>query len=76
MKTKKYLLMPGIIKSVNDGDHHFITRLQLLGLYGVHERECIIYEPGKIHPNVYAKLIKLYPREDGKYVKIKRRKRI
>lgn len=65
----KYLLMPGTIKSVNDGDHHFINASALVLLHGVRMNQCTAYHPGRTRPIDYARLIKLYPREDGKYVK-------
>lgn len=63
----KYLLMSGTVKSVNDGDHHFISPSMLVQLYRVGAMYCAAYHPGRTRAKDYAKLIKLYPREDGKY---------
>lgn len=68
----KYLLLPGIVRSRNDGDYHHIGRRNLIDLYGVKPRDCLLYAPGRIDKKLYAKLIKLYPREDGRYERIER----
>jgi hypothetical protein len=41
MSKVKYILYPGNVKSVNDGDWHFITYGQLIRLYGLAPAECI-----------------------------------
>lgn len=38
----RYCIHPGPITSKNDGEQHFISAAQLMGLYGVPRRECII----------------------------------
>jgi len=42
MTNKKYVICPGWIVSQNDGDRHFITAQQLIRLYGVNPKECIV----------------------------------
>ena len=43
----KYIVVPGYIRSINDGDKHFITGEQLIRLYKVNPKECVIVSPGK-----------------------------
>lgn len=63
----KYLLMPGTIKSQTDGELHSISYSQLTRLYKVLFSSCMVYTPRTVKPEIYARLIKLYPREDGNY---------
>ena len=41
----KYAVYPGYVTSKSDGDRHYIGPMQLISLYGVDGRECIICEP-------------------------------
>jgi hypothetical protein len=75
MGPVKYLVCPGIVKSVNDGQHHYIGPNMLMHLYGVKYDECKIYEPSpnwlpidyELSFERNINLIKLYPRSDGNY---------
>lgn len=37
---KKYILRPGYVTSINDGQLHWITAEKLMALYGVSKDEC------------------------------------
>ena len=39
---KEFLIVPGEVTSINDGDVHYISAHQLINLYGVQRDECII----------------------------------
>jgi len=66
----KYIVWPGYIISKNDGDRHYISAEQLVSLYGVSIRECIVIngpeERYKLR-GINRDLINLFPRADGKY---------
>ena len=63
---KKYLLVPGYIKSNNDGDHHYISPVKLKNLYNVPINECLIYSE-RMRIAIPEGLIELHPRADGDY---------
>ena len=42
--VKRYALHPGKIESKNDGDHHYVSFLQLVGLYGLNIKECFLWD--------------------------------
>jgi hypothetical protein len=71
----KYVLCPGKVISINDGDRHYIGAMQLAKLYGVPVEECAIYEPApwwtaSLYQSAYREhegLIRLRPRSDGDY---------
>lgn len=70
-KDIKYVLHPGFVKSKNDGDKHFIGPQQLMKLYRVEVKECLLhgsprYELPKVYRNL--NLIHLYPDPTGDYV--------
>ena len=58
----KYLVKPGWAISKTDEDRHWITADQLISLYQVDRRECVISTS-----NTYKNLIVLKPRYDGNY---------
>lgn len=67
---KKYLLLPGMVRSRTDGDQHFIDAPTLARLYGVKWSECVVSHDsfrdcdlGRNHEG----LICLEPRFDGNY---------
>jgi len=67
---KKYILHPGYIHSINDGDRHYISAPKLAELYNVSLEECYIIHPNEkvgIGSLTGKKLIDLYPRRDGNY---------
>jgi hypothetical protein len=63
--VKKYLVIPDYVKSQHDGQKHYITAKELIRLYGVNPKECMIYDPSK--RQMTAGLVMLFPLEDGKY---------
>lgn len=73
----KYVLFPGEITSATDGDRHRVGAGQLVHLYGVDPRECIVFDPPQGWPDSLIEsalrehsrlgLIALYPRTDGRY---------
>lgn len=75
---KKYLVCPGYVKSINDGELHYISAYKLMRLYNVHPRECIINNYNKFWSKLDSMsdldkghLIKLAPRRDGNYNRFK-----
>jgi len=63
--AKRYLVMPGKVASKNDGNVHYVNARQLMDLYNVDPKECIIYKGDQ--PLGYRNLIVLRPRYDGNY---------
>lgn len=66
---KKYLVIPDYVVSKNDGDEHFVSAADLIRLYGVHPKECVL-AVGKTKELIayfYRDLIKLTPKYDGDY---------
>lgn len=66
MSEPFYLLRPGWVRSVNDGQFHWIGARRLADLYGVPMRDCAVIDPMRrqVFPP-YA--VVLRPREDGDY---------
>ncbi len=64
---KKYLLVPGYVKSQNDDDAHYISATRLALLYQVSLDDCEIYYADARHISTYPGLIRLKPRHDGDY---------
>lgn len=64
-----YAIHPGYIYSRADGDRHFITGKELIRLYGVNPRECIIVDYDEIVEmrGNNEMFIHLYPRSSGNY---------
>lgn len=64
-----YILHPGYIRSKTDSDIHFIDGVQLMKLYNVHWRNCVVIPHGAPTPEFYndSTYIHLYPRYDGNY---------
>ncbi len=67
----KYVVIPEVVISKNDGDIHYITAEQLIKLYNVDRNECIVLsnrERGRGFANT-KKLIVLTPDPSGNYDK-------
>jgi hypothetical protein len=66
---KKYVLHPGWIRSVIDGQKHYISAHQLASLYRVSMAECVIFDNSSSSEEVYKNygLIPLYPNYMGNY---------
>ena len=69
-KRKKYLVYPGWVISKNDCDTHYISAKDLINLYNVNPKDCIIiYNDTKVLGLNTSSFTKLRPRADGKYKK-------
>lgn len=67
---KKYLVIPGYLRSSTDGQRHWINSAQLIKLYNVNPEECVMLLSSERRPSHYKRhegLIRLFPRFDGKY---------
>ena len=61
---KKYLVLPGEIKSISDGQRHYVTAGELMRLYRVPRSECVVLDERE-QPRMerhYRHLIALFPR--------------
>lgn len=67
MAEKKYLILPGFVKSRNDGQRHFISAGQLMRLYKVHPSECIVWTQEGAAEGYPEHLRRLAPRYSGDY---------
>ena len=65
----RYIIRPGWMVSQHDGQSHYITPQELVRLYEVDPRECVIVRPDHKIPREYMSLHILAPRYDGKYRK-------
>lgn len=66
--TPKYLLCPGYIRSKKDGQVHYVGASDLMRLYNVDPRECVIFHHKAEHNHSRMdSLIKLYPKYNGDY---------
>ena len=65
---KKYICYGGWIKSIYDGDFHFITSRRVAELYKVNYKECIFVDNEDQGRGLSLKdKIELYPSTDGNY---------
>lgn len=65
---KKYAVYPGFIHSKNDWDVHYIGAEQLMYLYGVNPRECVVIRsPEDEYGLRDADLLTLVPKWGGNY---------
>lgn len=60
----KYVIHPGFVISKNDGDRHYVTANQLIRLYGVNPRECLVAGRTALPSD---DLIHLHPQYSGNY---------
>jgi len=67
MTEKKYIVMPGIVTSMNDRDRHFIGGERLVRLYGVKKEECYFSSERSGTRGLCGKFKLLKPRYDGRY---------
>lgn len=71
--TIKYLLCPGTVQSMHNGELHYISAKRLAELYGVARHECVVFVPSSLCPSIqeadalYPGLIHLHPQYDGDY---------
>jgi len=67
---KKYALHGGYVRSKIDGDEHYVSARQLVGLYELRMSECLVVEDERGSEPRLAwpqGLAHLYPRYDGNY---------
>ena len=68
---KKYLVIPGHVFSQNDDQQHYIGAGQLMRLYGVDPKECIIIDTvgllRGLETGFYGNMPQLVPRPNGDY---------
>lgn len=62
-----FLVVPGPVISAHDGQEHYVPAHNLIRLYGVDARKCVIILPGERWPVHYDRFIILEPRADGDY---------
>lgn len=70
MRTKRFILHPGYVRSLTDGDTHYISGDQLARLYGIDPEECVIHSDHPHFPHddpELQKLIPLFPLREGGY---------
>lgn len=70
ISVKKYIVKPGVVRSIADGQVYFISAIALINLYKVKPSECYIADrPEKLQSirGLTGKLKWLVPREDGDY---------
>ena len=64
----KYVVCPGKVHSQRDRDVHYINAEELMRLYGVDPRECVVcYGDDRDLGKSFKGLITLHPRYDGDY---------
>ena len=63
----KYVVIPDWVTSINDGERHYINAHQLMNLYKVNPRECVIQHGDQRMIKNFDKLIPLRPRYNGDY---------
>jgi hypothetical protein len=65
----KYVIHPGMVRSMNDGQYHYIGFRQLVDLYCVDPRWCINVNNmhGHLINDPRITYVHLYPRESGNY---------
>lgn len=61
----KYMVHLGWVKSISDGDLHYISAVQLVRLYNLRPEEYVLPGVGRSEGDY----INLYPRFDGNYTK-------
>ncbi len=67
-QKEKYLVCPGEVKSLSDGDIHYISSQQLIELYRVNPLECkIVTSPDSARGIILEDFIVLRPNTAGDY---------
>ena len=67
MKRTKYVIHPGYVDSKNDGQKHWISRDQLIRLYGVNQQDCLSDRDSLRGFTDDTKIIHLHPMYNGNY---------
>ncbi len=78
-RSKKYLVIGGLIHSMNDRDIHFISARRLVDLYNVRIEDCILIDDVKC-PDFFQyrnqkELTWLMPQSSGDYIVPKKEKK-
>jgi hypothetical protein len=71
LDEKKYAIHPGYVTSKNDGEQHFISYGQLINLYGLKEKDCIVWDleiPETWRGRNHKDYVHLYPKYNGRYI--------
>lgn len=71
MTDRKYVVIPGKVRSRTDGDMHYIGARRLMELYDVHPDECYVVKREEDRFGLPKDLIFLEPRFNGNYRKPK-----
>lgn len=66
---RKYIVKPGHITSVNDGDRHYISAHKLIELYRVDAKECVVTGGDRLR-NLHGKFLILEPRHESSDYKL------
>ncbi len=61
-----YLIVPGMVVSLVDGQRHWVGAVELMRLYGLRRSQCRIARHGHL-PAPVTGLVVLKPRERGDY---------
>jgi hypothetical protein len=65
---KKYAVFSGEVYSQHDGDHHFVSADQLVRIFNLDRRECVLVQnEDDKRGRDFSGLIKLFPRYEGDY---------
>lgn len=64
---KKYCLFGGYVRSKNDGQVHYVSGRDLIDLYGLPPRQCVVAPLEKLYWRMPSNLIALGVRNDGNY---------
>jgi hypothetical protein len=63
--TQRYVLHPGPVTCIKNGQCHFISASMLARLYGVEMRDCIVFDPDPHNRTEdYTDCIHLHPEYD------------
>ena len=68
MSKLRIYVHPGYVRSISDGDLHYLNFYELCGLYGKDPRKVRLWKEGAMQGYREQEGDRhLYPREDGKY---------
>lgn len=69
--TKRFVIHPGFVVSKSSGQREYVGAVQLMRLYGIDPRDCIVVEPTdgqrRYAEEQGIKLLHLKPQDDGVY---------
>lgn len=65
--NRKYCVFGGYVRSKQDKQIHYVTGSELIKLYGLNPRECVIAPTEKLFWKMPKNLIALRVRVDGNY---------